>query len=157
MGSAMAQAVSRRHLTAKARVRFRLSPRKICGGQCGTGTGFSPSISGFPCQFHSTGAPLHGRTKKKTNHLHNRVRSICCGALHHKKKSILTFKSLYSAHTEFVCSVSTSKQTATFALYNTNSLVFLTEMKSFYCAVRTGSLNKTVYATYLKGYQANGA
>jgi hypothetical protein len=60
----MAQAVSRRHLAAEARVRFRLSPCGICGGQNGTGTGFSPSTSVFPCQFHSTVAPLLGKTRK---------------------------------------------------------------------------------------------
>jgi hypothetical protein len=42
-GRAMAQAVSRRPLTAEARVRSRVSPCEICGGQSGTGTGFSPS------------------------------------------------------------------------------------------------------------------
>jgi hypothetical protein len=68
----MAQAVSRRPLTAEARVRSRLSPCGICGGQSGTGTGFSPSTSVFPCQFHSTAAPLVGKTKK-TNHLHHRI------------------------------------------------------------------------------------
>jgi hypothetical protein len=68
----MAQAVSRRPLTAEARVRYRASPCGICGGQSGTGTGFSPSTSGFPCQFHSTSAPILGKTKK-TNHLHHRV------------------------------------------------------------------------------------
>jgi hypothetical protein len=57
VGRAMAQAVGRRPLTAKTRVRSRVSPRGICGGQSGTGTG-------FPCQFHSTGAPLHGKTEK---------------------------------------------------------------------------------------------
>jgi hypothetical protein len=51
----MARAVSRRPLTAEARVRSRVSPCGICGGQRGTGTGFSPSTSVFPCQFHSTG------------------------------------------------------------------------------------------------------
>jgi hypothetical protein len=46
----MAQAVSRRPLTAEARVRSRVSPCGICGGQSGIGTGFSPSTSVFPCQ-----------------------------------------------------------------------------------------------------------
>jgi hypothetical protein len=66
-GRAMAQAVSRRPPTAEARVRSRVSPCRICGGQSGTGTGFSPSTSVFPCQFHSTGAPLLGKGKKNYN------------------------------------------------------------------------------------------
>jgi hypothetical protein len=57
-GRAMAQAVSRRPPTAEARVRSRVSPCGICGGQCGTGTGFSPSYSVFTRLFHSTGALL---------------------------------------------------------------------------------------------------
>jgi hypothetical protein len=101
VGRAMAQAVSRRPSTAEARVRS-VSPCGICGGQSGTGTGFSPSTSVFPCQFHSTGDPLLGKMKKKliTFHLHHRVAqevlrlrcvpSFCCGALLHKKKHILT-------------------------------------------------------------------
>jgi hypothetical protein len=72
-GRAMAQAVSRRPLTAEAHVRSRVSPCEICVGQSGTGTGFSPSTSVFPCQFLSIGAPLHGKTEKKSNHLHHRV------------------------------------------------------------------------------------
>jgi hypothetical protein len=48
-GRAMAQAVSRRSPTAEARVRSRVSPCGICGGQSGTGTGFSSSTSVSPC------------------------------------------------------------------------------------------------------------
>jgi hypothetical protein len=51
----MAQAVSRRPLTVEAQVRARVSG--ICG-QSGNGTGFHPSSSGFPCQYHFTVA-LH--------------------------------------------------------------------------------------------------
>jgi hypothetical protein len=61
LSRAMAQAVSRRSPAAEARVRSRVSAFGICGGQSGTGTGFSPSTSVFPCQFHSTGAPLLGK------------------------------------------------------------------------------------------------
>jgi hypothetical protein len=50
----MAQAVSRRLLTAESRVRARVNPCEIFGGQSGTGTGFSPSFSVDPCQYHST-------------------------------------------------------------------------------------------------------
>jgi hypothetical protein len=32
----------------------RASPRGIYGGQSGTGSGFSPSSLGFPCQYNST-------------------------------------------------------------------------------------------------------
>jgi hypothetical protein len=60
----MIQAVSRRSPTAEARVPSRVSPRGICGGQSGTGTGFSPSTSVSPCQFHSTGATLLGKMKR---------------------------------------------------------------------------------------------
>ena len=77
----MAQAVSRRPLTAKARFRSRVSPCEICGGESGTGTGFSQSTSVFRCQFHSTGAPLDGKTKQLIifiTGLHNKPQ--CCVA-----------------------------------------------------------------------------
>jgi hypothetical protein len=44
----MAQAVSRRPLTAEARVRARVGQCGICDGQSGTVTGFSPSSSFSP-------------------------------------------------------------------------------------------------------------
>ena len=81
-GRAMAQAVSRRPLTAEALVRSRVSTFVICGGQSGTGAGLSPSASVFPCQFHSTGASLLGKPKETLivfiRGLHNKPQG--CGA-----------------------------------------------------------------------------
>jgi hypothetical protein len=54
---AVAQAVSRRPLTAEALVRARHSLSGICGGQSGAWTGFSPSSLIFTCQYHSTMVP----------------------------------------------------------------------------------------------------
>jgi hypothetical protein len=50
----MAQVVSRRPLIAEARVRARVNPCGICGGQSGTGTGFSLEFFCFPLSisFH---------------------------------------------------------------------------------------------------------
>jgi hypothetical protein len=53
-GRAMAQVVRRRPFTSEAQVHARVNPCGICGGQSGTGTGFSPSFSVLPCQYHST-------------------------------------------------------------------------------------------------------
>ena len=43
-----------------------------------------------------------------------------------------------------------SEQTATFALYSIDWLVFITVVKSVYCAVRADSLHKTDYVSSLK-------
>jgi hypothetical protein len=51
LGSAMAQAVSRRPLTAEAQVRVRVNLCGICGGKSDTGSGVSPSFSVFACQY----------------------------------------------------------------------------------------------------------
>jgi hypothetical protein len=51
-----------------------------------------------------------------------------------------------------MCFVFIWEQTATFATYSINWLVFITKMKSVYSAVRTGSLNKAVCASSLNGF-----
>jgi hypothetical protein len=80
-GHAMAQAVSHLPLTAEAQIQSLVSPCEICDGQNGTGTGPpTPSTSVFPCQLHSTGAPLHGKMKKLIifiTELHNKPQG--CG------------------------------------------------------------------------------
>jgi hypothetical protein len=51
-GSAMAQAVIPRPLTAEALVRSEVSPCEICCGKRGAWAGFSPSACIAPCQYH---------------------------------------------------------------------------------------------------------
>jgi hypothetical protein len=58
---------------------------------------------------------------------------------------------LLSVHTVFMCFVFIWKEAATCATYSINWLVFITEMISVYSAVRTACLNKTVWASSLKG------
>jgi hypothetical protein len=81
-----------RPLTAEARVRCRIGPCGICGGQSDTGTGFFPRVLRFsPVNFISTAASLKWNGRKNLIifliGLHNKpsrllcVRSICCGAL----------------------------------------------------------------------------
>jgi len=47
-----------------------------------------------------------------------------------------------------MCFVFISEQTATSAPIQRNWLVFITGMKSVYCAVRTGSLNKSLHFVF---------
>jgi len=53
-------------------------------------------------------------------------------------------------HTVFMCFVFIWEQTATCTTYSINRLVFITEMKSVYSAVWSGSLNKAVCASSLE-------
>ena len=57
-----------------------------------------------------------------------------------------------STHTVFMCFVFISEKTATCASYSINWLIFITQMKSVYSAVRPSSLNRAVCAWALKGY-----
>jgi hypothetical protein len=63
-----------------------------------------------------------------------------------------TVRSAHSAFTR-MCFAFISEQTATCATYIINWWVFMTEMKSVYFAVRTGSLNKAVCASSLEGWR----
>jgi len=53
----MVYAVSCRLLTAEIWFQSLTSVHGICGGQSGTGTGFSLGTSVFSCQCHSENAP----------------------------------------------------------------------------------------------------
>jgi len=75
------------------------------------------------------------------------IRTVCAWSL---KVNIAT--TVRSAHTVFMCFVFIWEQTATCATYSINCSVFITEMKSVYCAVRTVSLNKAFCASSLKGF-----
>ena len=62
----------------------------------------------------------------------------------------LTFNNCtFCPHSVFMCFVWISEQTAItrISLYSINRVVFITEMESVYCAVRTGSLN-TIYGVF---------
>ena len=49
-------------------------------------------------------------------------------------------KILHADYIVFMCFVWLSEQTATFALYIIKRMIFVTEVESVYCAVRTESL-----------------
>ena len=59
VGHAMAQAVSRKPLTTKARIRSQASPCEICAVQSGTVTDFCPSTCVSPVSnFHQRSKPI---------------------------------------------------------------------------------------------------
>ena len=64
----------------------------------------------------------------------------------------LTFKNSTWRSLRVECFVRISEQTATFALYIIDWLVFITVVESVYCAVRADSLYKADYVSSLKGY-----
>ena len=55
--------------------------------------------------------------------------------------SLALSNSTFCPHSILMCFVWISEQTAIISLYNINWLVFITETKCVYCAVRTGCLN----------------
>ena len=59
-------------------------------------------------------------------------------------------KIMHANYIAFMCFVRISEQTATFALHCINRLVFITEVESVYCTVRTESLYNTD-TIHLKG------
>jgi hypothetical protein len=64
-GRAMAQAVNEWPPTSEARVRSRVSLYEICGGQSGTGTGFSPEYFGFPLSVSFYRCSITWKNEKK--------------------------------------------------------------------------------------------
>jgi hypothetical protein len=77
---------SRRPGFDPASVHVRFMVDKVALGQV-----FFPKYLGFACQFHATGAPLHGKTEKIITGLHEKPQGCgasvasAAGALHHKK------------------------------------------------------------------------
>jgi len=60
-------------------------------------------------------------------------------------------KTIHGDYIAFVCFVWLSEQTVTFALYIIYRLVFITEVESVHCAVRSESLYSTDTISFLKG------
>jgi hypothetical protein len=97
-------------------------------------------ISCFYTCFHST-------TSSIFNYLFNLLKST--GHVIHQQFKFYNLRS--ATHTVFICFVFIWEQTVTCATYIIDWMGFITDTKSVYCAVRTGSLNKAVCASYLKG------
>jgi hypothetical protein len=93
------------------------------------------------------GVPYYGERVGQRNGGFNLLKPT--GHVMHQQFNI---KQLYSLPTLYLCVILFIwEQTATCATYSINWLVFITEMKGVYSAVRTESLNKAVYALSSKG------
>jgi hypothetical protein len=57
-------------LIAETRIRFQARLSRICGGQSGTGTGYSPITSGFSCNYLSTSAPCSYFSHYQQRYIH---------------------------------------------------------------------------------------
>ena len=70
----MAQAVSCLTLIAEAQFRSQVIPCEICGGQSGSGTGFSPTNMVFPCHYNFTNATYTSSFTYCSNQMDNRTK-----------------------------------------------------------------------------------
>ena len=86
-GRAMARAVSRGSLAAKARVQSRSSLCQIYGGHSGTGTGFSPSTSVLPSQFSINPPMLHTNLHIIMYYTYHKDKRVNPGNLQTKQRS----------------------------------------------------------------------
>jgi len=168
----MAQAVSRRPLAGRVWLQCQVILYEICGGQKGTMEGIlrvlwsylviiippvllTHSVVYYLCYVISAfdnviiidKGNITPLPQLQTLVFFNLLKPTGHVMLHQFNIQQL----LRSANTVFMCFVFICEQTATCGTYIINGLVFITEMKSVYCAVRTGSLNKAVCASYLKG------
>ena len=87
---------------------------------------------------------------KKNWDIHRMIPAL--NSWHYVMHQQFNIQQLYALPTLYLCVyVFIWEQTATCATYSINWLVFITEMKSVYSAVRTGSLNQAVCALSVKG------
>ena len=82
------------------------------------------------------------------HYMYRTMVTICTYSDHYMYRTVVTIcttsltfnNSTFCPHPVFMCFVWISEQTAILSLYKINWLVFITEMKSIYCVVRTGYL-----------------
>jgi hypothetical protein len=115
------------------------------------------------CQTQSTfqlsGHKIYGNKSQKNKRIKDEIKFLYISTQNTnilKHTGNFTYHKVYHSkiphcdHVEFVCFVWISEQTANFALRSIKILVFITEVVSVYCAVRTESSYKT-HVSSLKG------